>query len=143
MPNLNAQQVADAWAAGMASAGTKMKNGVMAVTQSPMEAAANAVDRQVAGVQRAAAEGRTQAALRAVSTQSWQNSYINKGIPRIQQGASAAKPKMAAFLTQFLPAQDAIRQSLPARGDINQNIQRAVQMMTQTATLKGRFKQSA
>lgn len=136
MANMNPQQIADNWANGMANASQKMKNGVMAVTSSPMEAAANAVDRQVAGVQRAAAEGRTQAALRAVSTQSWQTAYVTKGIPRISSGAQAAKPKMAAFLTQFLPAQQAIVASLPPRGDINANIARAVAMMQGTANFK-------
>lgn len=132
----NAQQVAQRWASAMSNSTEKIKAGVQAVTVAPTALAAAAVDRQVAGVIRARDSGKTQANLLAVSLQSWQSSFINKGLTRIGTGATNAIGKMTAFMQQFLPAQQAIVAGLPPRGDLNQNIQRAVQMMTQTAGWK-------
>lgn len=127
------QQAAANWAAGMSGASTKLKAGVNAVTTAPTQLAAAAVDRQVAGVQHAAATGKTQRALQAVSLQQWQNAMITKGLPRIASGAQAAIPKMQQFMGQFLPFQAALVAQLPARGDLNTNIQRATQMMQGTS----------
>lgn len=122
------QAVADRWASGLSGATQKIKDGINAVTESPTAKAARAIDRMVAGVQRAAAEGKTQDALNAVSLQSWKDSAINKGVARIASGAQQAKPQMAAFMTQFLPFVDSARQALPARGDLEQNLARQNQM---------------
>jgi hypothetical protein len=98
--------------------------------------AAQAIDRQVAGVQRAAASGKTQRALEAVSTQQWQQAVITKGLPRIGTGAMAAKPKFVTFMNQLLPyVQNGLSQ-LPARGDINQNAQRMLAWMQYMANFK-------
>lgn len=126
---ISAQQAAANWSAGMSGAATKAKAGVMAVTVSPTEAAANAVDRQVAGVIAAQQSGKTAARLRAVSLQSWQQSYINKGIPRLAAGASAGMPKMTAFMNAFMPFLQNAVASLPPRGDYNANKARAMAMM--------------
>lgn len=126
---ISPQQAAANWSSGMAGAAAKAKAGVLAVTASPTEAAANAVDRQVAGVIAAQQSGKTAASLRAVSLQSWQNSFINKGIPRLAAGASAALPKMQAFMQAFMPFLQQTVASLPPRGDYNTNKQRAIAMM--------------
>lgn len=138
MPIPTAQQAAANWARGMTGASDKAKAGVMALQQSPTEAAAQAVPRAVQGVIDAAASGKTAASLRAVSLQSWQNSYITKGLPIMGSRASQAQPKVAAFMNQFLPfLQSNVDQlkSMP-RGDLNQNIQRAVTMMELNSKFK-------
>lgn len=126
---ISPQQAAANWSAGMAGAASKAKAGVLAVTISPTEQAANAVDRQVAGVIAAQQSGKTAASLRAVSLQSWQNAFINKGIPRLAAGASAAMPKMQAFMASFMPFLQQAVAALPPRGDYNTNKQRAIAMM--------------
>ena len=136
MTTMSPQQIADRWQTGLSGATEKIKAGVMAVQVSPTSKAADAVDRQVAGVQAAAASGKTRAALMAVPLQSWQQSFVTKGLPRISAGATQAKPKFAAFMTQFLPALAGAVQSLPPRGDLEQNIARQNQLTRALANFK-------
>jgi hypothetical protein len=132
----NPQTSAQKWASNLGAATTAIQNGVAAVTVSPTSKAAQAVDRMVAGVQRAAASGKIANALNAVSLQSWQQSMTQKGIPRIATGAQAALPKFQAFLTQLIPFQQAGLAQLPPRGDINQNIQRMTAWAQYMSTFK-------
>ena len=125
---LTAQQIAANWQRGLANSGEKIKAGVMGVTEAPSQRAIRAIDRQVAGVQRAAADGTTAAGLQRVSLSDWQNSFVTKGLPRIATGATAAQPKFADFMTKFMPAVEAAKASLPPRGDLEQNLQRATSM---------------
>lgn len=103
MANLDPNVIANTWAERLGGSTAKITRGIQAVTESPTEAAARNVDRQVMGVQQAAASGKTAAALRRVTLADWQNAAIKKGVSRIGQGAIEAKPKMAAFMAQFLP----------------------------------------
>lgn len=131
-------QIADRWAQNLGAAGTKITAGVNAVTESPTAKAARAVDRQVAGVQAAAASGKTAAALNAVTLPQWQQAFITKGVPRIATGATAAKPAFTNFMTQLLPAMSAAVAQLPPRGDLEQNIARQNQLTRAMAQFKYR-----
>lgn len=130
------QQAAQNWSNGMQGAGAKIKAGIQAVTTSPTQLAAAASDRYQQGVLAAVASGKFAANLQAVSLQSWQQSAINKGIPRIAAGASAAVGKMQNFLTQFLPFINGVVAQLPPRGDLQTNINRAVSVMQGAANFK-------
>lgn len=131
----NAQQVATNWANGMANSSEKLKAGINNVTVAPTEKAAMAVDRQVVGVQRAANSGKTATNLRKVSLQDWKDAALNKGVGRVAAGAQNAKPKMAAFMTKFLPylQQGVDKLANMPRGDLEQNIARATTMMRHNA----------
>jgi hypothetical protein len=122
----NPQASAQKWANNLSAATTAIQQGVAGVTVSPTAKAAQMIQAQVAGVQRAAASGKTQRALEAVTLQQWQNAMTTKGVPRIATGAAAALPKFQNFLNQLIPYQQAGMNQLPPRGDINQNIQRMV-----------------
>jgi hypothetical protein len=76
----------------------------------------------------------------AVSLNSWQQDTINKGIPRVATGAQAATSKMASVMTSLLPAIAAAKASLPPRGNLQQNLQRANQFATALANQAGKFK---
>lgn len=130
------QQFAKNWSRGMSGATDKLRAGINAVTESPTAKAALAVDRQVAGVVRAAADGRTQAALNAVTTEMWKTAMIEKGIPRIAQGAATAEPKVARFAAEFLPFLAAGVQQLPPRGGLEENLQRANVMARHNAAFR-------
>ena len=136
MKNVNPAQAATNWQNGMANSSAKLTAGVQAVTEAPSVAAIAAIPRMVQGIQAAAADGRIQAGLQRVTLQQWQNAMIQKGVTRIAAGAQAAKPKMQNFFTQFLPFLATGVAQLPPRGDINQNIARAVNMMQYNATFK-------
>lgn len=126
-------QAAANWVSGMQNAAQAITNGVNGVTQSPTEAAALAVDRQVQGVIRAAQSGKTAQNLRNVSLSDWKQAFISKGIPTIAARAAAAKPKMVNFLNKFMPYMSNVVQQLPPRGDLQTNIQRAVAVMNAAA----------
>lgn len=134
----SAQQAATNWATGMSQAGTKMTAGINAVTEAPTAKAAARADAYLAGVQRAVANNKWQSGLLAVSLQSWKSAMIDKGVGRASSGAQQAKPKVVAFMTQFLPYLQQGVQALAAtpRGDLQTNIQRAVTMMQHNANFK-------
>jgi|SRR6185312_5647262 len=89
------------WLSGMQGASDRMKNGAMAVQTAPGVKAAQAADKWLAKVTQAKAK--YAANVGAVSLQSWQNSYVNIGIPRVAQGAQQKQGKVTSFMDQFLP----------------------------------------
>lgn len=119
----NPSDAAAKWAQNLGAAGTSYTAGVQAVQQAPGQLAANASDRYMAGVQ--ANLPKFKANVAAVTLADWQNAAVTKGAPRLATGATAAQPKMANVLTQLFPYIDQVRNSLPPRGDIEQNIARS------------------
>ncbi len=124
---LDPNAVAQKWANRLGAATADIQKGVQAVQQSPTAAAAQRQDAYVAGVQRAAANGKWARGLNRVSLQQWQQAMIQKGLQRVGPGSQAAIPKMAAFMSQFGPYLDQLKQALSTmpRGDINANKARA------------------
>jgi hypothetical protein len=114
MANTNVQAAVSAWQNGMNNAGSKIKAGVMGVTQAPGQAAAAQANKMLAGVQSAINSGKWQAAVGAVSLQSWQQSMINKGIANMGVGVSNATQKMTNVMSQLLPQTAAISAQIKA-----------------------------
>ena len=136
MKSVSPTQAATNWSNGMANASAKITAGVNAVTEAPSVKAIDAIPRMVQGIQAAAASGKIAAGLQRVTLQQWQQAMIQKGVNRVAAGATAAKPKVQSFFTQFLPFLAQGVAQLPPRGDVNQNIQRAVAMMQYNAGFK-------
>lgn len=137
---LTPQQLSQKWARNLGASTEAIKQGVQAVTTSPTAKAANRADAFLMGVQKSVADGKWQAGLRRVTLEDWKNSMLNKGVNRIASGATAAQGKMENFLADFLPHVQsgmAALQSMP-RGDLAQNIQRAVFMMEHNSKFKRR-----
>lgn len=136
----NAADVANKWATNLASSTQAIQQGVQAVTTAPTQLAAQNLNAYLAGVNHAVSSGKMANALQKVSLPDWQNAMIQKGIPRIASGAQAAKPKMQQFMQSFLPyVAQGVQQlnSTTPRGSLQQNIQRAVQMMQWNAAFPG------
>lgn len=136
----NPADVANKWSRNLSASTQSIQSGVQAVTVSPTALAARQQDAYLTGVQNAVTSGKWADGLNRVTLPDWQSAMINKGIPRIQQGAVNAKPKMESFMTQFLPfVQNAQRQlsSMP-RGNLEQNIARSQAFIRQMATFKRR-----
>lgn len=132
------EAVAQKWSNNLSSATQAIAAGVDAVTVAPTMKAAARADAYVQGVQRAVADGAYVRGLQRVTLSDWQRAMKEKGIGRIGSGATAAKPKMAAFLTKFLPhikAGLAQLENIP-RGDINANITRMIAMVRHNAEFK-------
>jgi hypothetical protein len=134
----NPSDVANKWANGLAGAGSSIEKGVRAVTQNPAEKAAQRQDAWLAGVNRAASNGKYQRGLRRVTLQAWQDAMIQKGLPRIASGASQAKGKFEQFMSKWLPHQEALKQKLSSmpRGDLQQNIARMVAAVQHNASFE-------
>lgn len=137
---INVQQAVEKWQRNMMGSTETIKAGVQAVTESPTLKAAGQADRYVAGVQRAVAEGKWQAGLQSVTLQQWQQAVLGKGLQRLQSGVAAAKPKVAAFLGQFLPYVDNVAQQVRAmpKGGVENGIARATAMIRALSEFKYR-----
>lgn len=96
-----AAQAQAKWVQNLSAATDRMTAGVQAVTKAPGLAAAASADKWLARV--TASKSKFAANVSAVSLQSWQNSMVNIGIPRVAQGAQAKQAKVGAFMQQFLP----------------------------------------
>lgn len=127
-----AAQVAQKWSTNLSAATPQMTAGVQGVQTSPTQLAAANPGAYLAGVQNAVNSGKWQAKLNSVSLGTWQQAYITKGIPRVQQAATTDKQKVQNAFTPLLNyvynARDQVNATMP-RGTLQQNIQRSVAMM--------------
>lgn len=126
-PNAAAQR----WAQNLGAATSKIAEGVDAVSVAPGTMAAR--QRQVWAQNTMAAQDKWARNTAAVTLGEWQTAMKEKGVQRIASGASAAVPRMAAFLTAFLPHVETGVRQLPARGNLDQNISRMVAMVRHNA----------
>lgn len=127
-------QIAARWASNLAGSTQKIKDGINAVTVAPGQAAARQVDVWANNTMNA--KDKWKANVSRVSLADWQAAAAGRGVDRIGSGAQAAIPKFQSFMQQFLPHVMAGRNALPARGTLDQNINRAVQMMRHNASFK-------
>lgn len=125
--NLTATQIASNWATKMAASVTRIKTGVQAVKTAPGVAAAAAATTWLQNTQ--AAKTKFKKNVASVSLAAWQTDFITKGLPRIASGATAAEPKVAAFMTAWIPFLQRTVPTLPARGNFTQNLARSAAMI--------------
>lgn len=95
----NPQGAADKWASAMQGASTAYTAGIQSVQTAPGQAAARASAKYLARVQANVAKFERNSA--AVDLATWKQLAIDKGASRLGSGATAAKPKMAAFTQSF------------------------------------------
>lgn len=134
------QKAAKNWEAKMQTSSQAYQDGINAVTESPMEKAAAAVNKYVEGVQRSAANGKYASKLRDVSTQDWKKAATAKA-SRLADGARAASDKVNKFWQSFGPFQEQVAErvrSMP-NNTIQERIQRAVAQMEGTHQYQDRY----
>lgn len=136
MAHKDPASVAADWAQKLGGATSKITAGVQSVQVAPGQAAARQKAVYLQNVTANADKWATHVA--AVPLGDWQAAMVNKGIPRIASGATAAQGKMQNFLTQFLPYVDSVKRGLPARGNLDANIARMVAMVRGNAQFKMR-----
>jgi hypothetical protein len=134
----NPADVASKWSRNLSSSTASIQAGVQAVTVAPTQLAARQQDAYLQGIQNAVASGKWAAGLQRVSLGDWQNSMITKGIPRIQQGAIAGKPRVENFMGQLIPFIQTQQRALAAtpRGSLEQNLNRMTTWARGMATFK-------
>ena len=110
------------WAQKLAGATSRIQSGVQSVSVSPGQKAAAQAAVWVQNTQ--AAQSKFQRNSAAVSLSEWQQATLTKGLPRVAGGASAAQPKMEAFMSKLLPYIGSQLGSLPPRGTFDQNVAR-------------------
>lgn len=125
----SAADVAQRWQQGFSNAGPKWAAGVNAVDTAPGVLAAAAKDRYLAGV--TGNVDKFAANVSRVTLAEWKNAATTKGQPRLASGAQIGAPKYQSKIGPVLSAIGQIRDSLPPRGDIMSNLQRAQQMALQ------------
>lgn len=125
--------VAQLWAQRLSASTNEIQAGVQAVTTAPGARAAAAVDTWLARIQ--ASRDKWVRNVQAVSLSSWQQAMIQKGIPRISSGATAAVPKMTAFMSQWLPFAEQGAQTVRnmPNATLQDGINRAVAQITHNA----------
>ena len=133
MKTLDPATVANKWATRLSGATDDITRGVAAVTEAPGVAAAR---QKALWLQRITASADKWARrVSSVSLQDWQTAMTQKGIPRIAGGASAAVPKMTAFMSDFLPyvEQGAATVRQMPKGDVESGVNRAAAMIRHNA----------
>lgn len=133
----SAAQATEAWAKGFAAAGTKYTDGINAVTTAPGQLAAAQKNLYIANVQAQADVWASKVA--SVDLAAWKNAATAVGSQRLATGATKGQPKMAAFMTKFLPELSSIVGSLGPRGTFDQNISRFTAYATALHSKKGQF----
>jgi hypothetical protein len=134
----NPGAAAQAWASRLGAATQAYTDGVNGVTVAPGQLAAAAGDRWLANTTNALPRFKANSA--AVQLPAWQNAAVSKGAPRLASGASAAQPKMEVVFGKLFPAIRSAVSSLPARGTIDQNIERSAQFARKLNSMRGQFK---
>lgn len=106
------QQLADKWAQRAGSAQGDYKSGVMGVTQAPGQLAVQAQATMVQKWNESINSGQWAARTGAVSLGSWQNITSTKGATNYTTGVAAAKPKVIAAATYYLPVAQAVKEAV-------------------------------
>jgi len=132
------EQIADKWARNLGASTEEIRLGVAGVTQNPAQLAIAAKDKMVANFLAAVQSGKWERGLGRVSLSDWQKAMTEIGIPRMAAGATAAKPKMAAFMREVIPHIEQLQGELASMPSLtlDQNIARSAHFLRGMAEFK-------
>lgn len=117
MPRNTPSEAAAKWASRTKNAVPEYRSGILGVTDSPMEKAADQADKYLAGVQNAVSSGKYVDRLRGVSLQSWQDKAVNVGAARIAAGVDAAESDVQRVYEQLFPFEENLQRQVDAMPD--------------------------
>lgn len=131
-----AQQAQSNWTGAASRAGTAWTQGIQSTTKDQAALAAQAQPRWLAGVQDAAANNRFANGVTRRGTAYWKSQSEAKAGNYVT-GYTAGGNNFGAAIAKIISAEANIVSSLPARGDIMQNLNRAQQFALALHQLKG------
>lgn len=134
-----AAQALQRWQAAAGTAASAWTAGINATQKDQAALAAAAQPRWLAGVQDAAANNRFANGVTRRGTAYWKSQSEAKA-GNYTTGYSAGGNNFSAAIAKIIAAEAQIVSSLPARGDINANLQRSAQMALGLHALKGQLK---
>lgn len=138
MARVTASQAAEKWARNLRASTTDVQQGVQGVTTAPTQQAAAKIDKMRQNFNAAIDDGKVSRGLGRVTLEQWKSAMIDKGIPRLGAGADAAKPKLANFMSEFLPHLDAGVATVARMPDmtLEDSVARAAAMIRHNASFK-------
>jgi len=136
MAQKDATAIAADWSGRLAQSTEKIRRGVQGVSVAPGQAASRNKAGYVAGVM--AAQDKWARNVASVTLADWTTAMVEKGIPRIASGATAAQDKFRNFMVRLLPFIESGKAGLPARGNLEQNIARSAAWIRHMSTFGGR-----
>jgi len=116
------------WASRTGGSAEKYKAGIQRVQGNPAQKAIAAQDRLLTNFTEAVTSGRWAAGLAKVSEATWKQAAIEKGAPALATAARVAQEKVARAEAELGPIRESVRSSLPPRGTVEENLERARQM---------------
>lgn len=114
MPKTSPAEAATKWAGRLAGSTAEIQSGVQRVKEAPTQKAAKQKAKMLQNLTRAVQNGKWEKGLNRVSLSEWQRATIEKGIPRIAQGAEGARSKVQSFYSELFPYQDSLQAEIEA-----------------------------
>lgn len=136
--NRNLQTIVQRWVQNGTASQSKYKDSINSLTDNPLDKAADASSSYLAGVARAEQMGTRAMGLRAYGFDNWKRKTSEVGSIRLGQGMQASQDRYSKSMATLLPFIDNLVESLPPRGDLNQNVARADRFMRGMADYKQR-----
>lgn len=130
------QEVAARWRERLSGARAKITAGVEGVQRAPGESAAAQVEKWAANT--LAAKNKWAQNVKSVTLAEWRQAMIEKGIPRIAQGAQAAEDRMTQFFDALLPLTARIKEEVRKmpKSNIDESLARVRKSMEMMRTLR-------
>jgi hypothetical protein len=128
MPRMSPSEHATLWAQRFGGSAEKYKQGIAKVQGNPAQKAIAAQDRLLSNFTESVTSGRWANGLSKVTEAGWKAAATEKGAPALATAARVAQEKVARAEAVMGPIRDGIVSSLPARGGIEENLERARQM---------------
>ena len=119
MAKLTPEQFQEKHARRLKASIEDMREGVLRVSKSPTEAAADKKEKFRAGINEAIDSGKWERGLRRVSLEEWKSKMIDKGLGRVAAGIDAAADKVRDFAAELLPFQDRLKSQIDGMPDIS------------------------
>lgn len=128
MPRMSPAELAAKWARNFGGSSEQYKAGIARVQGNPAQKAIAAQDRLLANFTAAVVDGKWANGLSKVTEAGWKQAATEKGAPALATAARVAQDKVQRAEQVMGPIRDGIVASLPARGGIEENLNRAREM---------------